>query len=47
MTGFLAGLGAGVVASGITYLITSQPPWWWLVGLLVALFFWTSGLFSD
>lgn len=44
---FLAGLGAGATASGVTYLFTSQPPWWWLVGLLVALLVWTGELFLD
>mgnify|MGYP001114862136 CR=1 FL=1 len=47
MKWLLGGLGAAVTASGITYLIAPQPPWWWLLGLLAALFIWTSWLFLS
>lgn len=47
MNRFLAGLGAGITASGITCLVTAQPPWWWLIGLVTALFVWTGELFLD
>lgn len=37
---FLLGVGLGLVAAGITYAITAAPPWWWVVGLAVALLVW-------
>ncbi|MFD6935294.1 hypothetical protein ACFWAP_03930 [Streptomyces goshikiensis] len=44
---FLLGLAAGTAASGITYAITPTPPWWWAVGLAVAVLVWFGELVLD
>jgi hypothetical protein len=43
MERFLVGLVLGAAASGVTYAITSEPPWWWAVGLAVACLVWFGG----
>lgn len=37
---FLVGLVLGVIAGGVTYVVTPVPPWWWAVGLTVAVLVW-------
>ncbi len=44
---FLLGAGLGGVAGGITYGITQTPPWWWLVGLVVAALVWLGKYAAD
>ncbi|MEU6628358.1 hypothetical protein ABZ905_08700 [Streptomyces parvus] len=44
---FLLGAACGVIASGITYAITQDPPWWWAVGLIVAIFVWFRELILE
>ncbi|MFD3844783.1 hypothetical protein ACFWVB_02685 [Streptomyces microflavus] len=44
---FLLGTALGVLASGITYAITTVPPWWWGVGLIVAVLVWFGELLLD
>ncbi|WP_199570592.1 hypothetical protein [Streptomyces murinus] len=44
---FLLGAGLGGVAAGVTYGITTAPPWWWAVGLIVAVFVWFGELIVD
>jgi uncharacterized RDD family membrane protein YckC len=44
---FLAGLVAGAAASGITYAITQAPPWWWVIGLVVAYLVWFGEALLD
>lgn len=43
---FVLGAVCGALASAITYAITTTPPWWWLVGLVVAVLIWF-GEFLD
>lgn len=40
MQRFLAGLALGSIAGGVTYVVTPVPPWWWAVGLAVAVLVW-------
>ncbi|WP_019548534.1 hypothetical protein [Streptomyces sulphureus] len=47
MARFLLGAGLGGVAGGITYGITQTPPWWWLVGLVVAALVWLGKYAAD
>jgi hypothetical protein len=47
MKRFLAGLLLGTAGSGITYAITSAPPWWWAVGLAVACLVWFGEFLLD
>ncbi|MFE0766116.1 hypothetical protein [Streptomyces smyrnaeus] len=44
---FLLGAGLGAIAGGITYAITQAPPWWWLVGLVVAALVWFGKYAAD
>ncbi|MGW6456311.1 hypothetical protein ACWF94_10355 [Streptomyces sp. NPDC055078] len=44
---FLLGLAGGALASGVTYAITTVPPWWWVVGLVVAVLIWFGELILD
>lgn len=44
---FLLGTACGAVASGITYAVTTVPPWWWAVGLVVAVLVWFGELFLE
>ncbi|WP_168714307.1 hypothetical protein [Streptomyces sp. A1136] len=46
-TRFLLGLAGGALAASITYAITTVPPWWWLVGLVVAVLIWFGELIAD
>jgi xanthosine utilization system XapX-like protein len=47
MERFLLGLVAGAAACGITYLVHPAPPWWLLVGLVVAVLVWFRELWAD
>lgn len=47
MKRFLAGLGLGALGSGITYAITQTPPWWWAVGLVIAVLVWFGEFLAD
>ncbi|MEW2068455.1 hypothetical protein [Streptomyces sp. NPDC007346] len=47
VTRFLLGAGLGAIASGITYAITTAPPWWWAVGLVVAVLVWFGDVLLD
>lgn len=40
MKRFLAGLGLGSLAAAVTYAVTQVPPWWWAIGLTVAVIVW-------
>lgn len=40
MNRFLTGLGLGSLAAAVTYVVTQVPPWWWAVGLTVAVLVW-------
>lgn len=40
MSRFLAGLVLGVITGGVTYVVMPVPPWWWAVGLIVAVLVW-------
>lgn len=44
---FVTGLILGAAASGITYAITTQQPWWWAVGLTIAVLVWFGELIAD
>ncbi|MFJ6014526.1 hypothetical protein [Streptomyces sp. NPDC092952] len=44
---FLLGLLGGGLAAGVTYAITTVPPWWWGVGLVVAVLIWFGELILD
>ncbi|KPI33363.1 hypothetical protein OV450_1451 [Actinobacteria bacterium OV450] len=47
MERFLLGLAAGSLAAAVTYAITTAPPWWWAVGLIVAVLIWFGELIVD
>lgn len=40
MQRFLVGLVLGLLSAGVTYAVTQVPPWWWAVGLTVAVLVW-------
>lgn len=40
LTRFLLGAGLGSIAAGLTLAVVQTPPWWWLVGLVVACLVW-------
>ncbi|MFJ5890382.1 hypothetical protein [Streptomyces californicus] len=47
LTRTLLGAACGALASGITYAITTYQPWWWAVGLTVAIVVWFRELVLD
>ena len=47
MKNFLTGLTAGGVASGIIYVFIQTPPWWWVVGLTIAVLVWVGKFIWD
>ncbi len=40
MTRVLAGLGAALIAGGLTRLITASEPWWLGIGIATAVIVW-------
>ncbi|NEA42731.1 hypothetical protein [Streptomyces sp. SID11385] len=47
MKRFLLGLLCGAASGAVTYLVHPAPPWWWVIGLLVAIGIWTGDLLLD
>ena len=47
MRRFLLGLVFGAAGAGITYAITPTPPWWWAVGLSIAVLIWFGEFVVD
>ncbi|MFD9422206.1 MULTISPECIES: hypothetical protein [unclassified Streptomyces] len=43
----LLGAACGTLTSGVTYAITTDQPWWWAVGLTVAVLIWFGELIWD